>query len=179
MKTNTKTILSVLEVLAWIAFIGLCIKTGSLLFTALMSLFWNPQAANDLYLGLDLSELYAHSQWKYISVLSLIVFLSGLKAWFFFLVTRIFSTFNLEHPFNESVSDILVKISSTALGIGVLTILANQYIKSLAKNGIELPSLHDYLGGAEEFLFMAGIIFIIAQVFKRGLELQSENELTI
>ncbi len=33
--------------------------------------------------------------------------------------------------------------------------------------------------GSSEFLFMAGIIFIIALIFKRGVEIQSENELTI
>ncbi|HET8809684.1 MAG TPA: DUF2975 domain-containing protein, partial [Flavobacteriaceae bacterium] len=72
MKTNTKTILSVMEVLTWIAFIGLCIKAGALLFTFIMSLFWNPLAAGDLHLGLDLSVLFANSQWKYICVMSLI-----------------------------------------------------------------------------------------------------------
>ncbi len=29
------------------------------------------------------------------------------------------------------------------------------------------------------YLFMAGIIFIIALLFERGIEIQSENELTI
>lgn len=179
MKTNTKTILSVMEVLTWIAFIGLCIKTGALLFTFMMSLFWNPLAAGNLHLGLDLSALFANSQWKYICVMSLIIFLPGLKAYFFFLVTRLFSKFNLAHPFSASVSSLLVKISCYALGIGVLALIANEYTESLIKKGIELPSLHDYLGGSVEYLFMAGIIFIIAQVFKRGLEIQSENELTI
>lgn len=179
MKTNTKTILSVMEVLAWIAFIGLCIKAGALLFTFLMTILWNPLAAGDLYLGLNLSSLFATSQWNYICVMSLIIFLVGQKAYFFFLVTRIFSKFNLNHPFSESLSKLLIQISSIALGVGILAFIAHGYVKSLAKKGVELPSLHDYLGGMEEYLFMAGIIFIIAQVFKRGLEIQSENELTV
>ncbi len=171
--------LSIMEVLTWIAFIGLCIKTGALIFTSVMSLFFNSLAAGDLYLGLDLSELYATSQWKYICALSLIIFLSGQKAYFFFLVTRLFSKFNLTHPFSSSVSSLLVKMSYYALGIGVVAVIAKEYFDSLAKNGANLPSLHDYLDGAYEYLFMAGIIFIIAQVFKRGLEIQNENELTI
>jgi hypothetical protein len=32
---------------------------------------------------------------------------------------------------------------------------------------------------AGEFLFMAGLVFIISPIFKRGVELQSENELTV
>jgi hypothetical protein len=35
------------------------------------------------------------------------------------------------------------------------------------------------LGGADVWLFMAVVLFIIAQIFKRGIEIQSENELTI
>ena len=168
-----------MEVLTWIAFIGLCIKTGALLFTSIMSLFFNPLAAGDLYLGLDLSALYATSQWKYICMLSLIIFLTGQKAYFFFLVTRLFSKFNLKHPFSSSVSSLLMKMSYYALGIGVLVAISIEYFEFLVKQGNELPNLYDYLDGVSEYFFMAGIIFIIAQVFKRGLEIQLENELTI
>ena len=179
MKTNTKTILSVMKVLTWIVFIGLCIKTGALLFTFLMSLLWNPLAATNLYLGLDLSTLLASNEWDYICVMSFIVFLSGLKAYFFFLVTRIFEKINLAQPFNSKISNLLLKISRNALGVGIMAAIAVEYAESLEKKGIGLPSLNDFFSGAEEFLFMAGIVFIIAQVFKRGLEIQSENELTV
>jgi uncharacterized membrane protein len=30
-----------------------------------------------------------------------------------------------------------------------------------------------------EYLFMAGMIYIISQVFKRGIEIQEENQLTV
>jgi len=33
--------------------------------------------------------------------------------------------------------------------------------------------------GAEGVLFMAGILFIVSYIFKHGVKLQSENELTI
>lgn len=179
MKMSTVTILTVLRVIIWVTFIGICIKTGVLLFTVLMSLSLHPQFANDLYLGLDLSTLMDSSRWRYICLMSLIIFLSGLKAWFFFRITHLFNSFNLMEPFNEAMHSILMKISWTALEIGILALIAREYVRSLQKNGFELPSLHDFLGGGVEFLFMAGVIFIIAQVFRRGLEIQSENELTI
>jgi hypothetical protein len=47
------------------------------------------------------------------------------------------------------------------------------------KRGVELRGLHRYLGGTGEFLFLAGIVFVIAQIFKRGIEIQTENELTV
>lgn len=85
----------------------------------------------------------------------------------------------MSQPFDDVIIPILTKISRTALEIGILALIAREFVRSLIKQGTELPSMHDYLGGGIEFLFMAGIIFIIAQVFKRGLEIQTENELTI
>ena len=35
------------------------------------------------------------------------------------------------------------------------------------------------LAGADVWLFMAVILFVIAQIVKRGIELQAENDLTI
>lgn len=35
------------------------------------------------------------------------------------------------------------------------------------------------LGGADVWLFMGVSLFVIAQIFKRGIEIQSENELTV
>lgn len=40
-----------------------------------------------------------------------------------------------------------------------------------------MRSLH--LDGADVWLFMAVILFIIGQVVKRGVEMQNENDLTI
>lgn len=179
MKSNTTTILKVMQVITWVVFIGLCIMAGVLIFTVLMSLFFDPQAAHDLHLGLDLSDLLETSRWKYICLTSLIIFLTGLKAWFFYRIIRLLKVFNMSQPFDDVIIPILTKISRTALEIGILALIAREFVRSLIKQGTELPSMHDYLGGGIEFLFMAGIIFIIAQVFKRGLEIQTENELTI
>lgn len=74
MKSNTTTILKVMQVITWVVFIGLCIMAGVLIFTVLMSLFFDPQAAHDLHLGLDLSDLLETSRWKYICLTSLIIF---------------------------------------------------------------------------------------------------------
>jgi hypothetical protein len=35
------------------------------------------------------------------------------------------------------------------------------------------------LGGADVWLFMGVTLFVIAQIFKRGIEIQTENDLTI
>ena len=35
----------------------------------------------------------------------------------------------------------------------------------------------NYISG--EFIFMAGVVFVISQIFKKGVEIQSEHELTV
>jgi hypothetical protein len=39
--------------------------------------------------------------------------------------------------------------------------------------------LQSYLSGAFEYFLLSVLIFAIAQVFKRGVEIQAENELTV
>jgi hypothetical protein len=31
----------------------------------------------------------------------------------------------------------------------------------------------------DEYLFIAGIVYVISQIFKRGIEIQEENQLTV
>ncbi|MFZ6664675.1 DUF2975 domain-containing protein [Peijinzhouia sedimentorum] len=179
MKQNTATIMIIMHVIAWVIFIGFCIKTGALIFSALVSFFINPAGASDLYLGLDLSNLFDYDKWHYGLLISLVVFISGLQAYIFYLLIKIFMKLNLVQPFSQEIAKLITKISYVALEIAILHIIVSGYSDWLVKREVIIPSLHDYLGGASEFLLLGGIIFVIAQIFKRGLEIQAENELTI
>jgi hypothetical protein len=179
MKPTTKLILTILHVIAWIIFLGLCVKTGAILYSFFVSLAINPMGAKNLYLGLNLSRLYNFDIGHYITVVSLIIILSGLKAFLFYLVIKMFLKINLVAPFSTDVSLLISRISYVALGIGILTVIANKYCDWLTKRGVAFPDLQAVLGGAGEFLLLGAIIFIIAQVFKRGIEIQTENELTV
>jgi hypothetical protein len=50
-------ILKALNVVAWVIFIGLCVEAGALIFNFIFTLF-KPIASNNIYKGLNLSELY-------------------------------------------------------------------------------------------------------------------------
>ena len=163
-----------MKIIFWIVFIGLLIQAGALLTTYSMSLF-NPEISKDLYLGLDLFALQEWSTYQYTNHVSFLVAFLLIKAYIAYLVITVFSKINLNSPFSEVVSEHLSKISYVALTAGFLAIIAQGHTKWLAKSGMELSQNW----GSGEFLFLAGIIFIIAQVFKKGIELQTENELTI
>jgi Protein of unknown function (DUF2975) len=174
MNINTPQLLSIMKIILWIIFIGLLIQAGALITTYSMSLF-NPEVAKDLYLGLDLSVLREWSMYQYTHHVSFLVAFLLMKAYIAFLVIKIFSKLTISNPFSVPVSKHLSKISYVALTAGVFAIIAQGHTKWLTKSGIEVSG--NWSSG--EFLFLAGIIFIIAQIFKRGIELQTENELTI
>ena len=168
-----------MNILSWIVFIGVCIKTGAILYSFFVSLFINPEGAKNLHMGLNLSDLYRFNIGHYDTVVSLIIILSGLKAYILYLVIKIFLKINFVHPFSTEVSFLISGISYVALGTGTLTLIANKYCEWLTGQGVAFPGLQAYLGGGAEFVLLGGIIFMIAQVFKRGIEIQSENELTV
>jgi hypothetical protein len=175
MRTNTSLILKTMNIVFWIVFIGLCIRTGAIAISFAVSLFVNSEGSKNLYLGLDLSDLYYFSLRHYVSVVSVVLSLSALKAYIAFLVVKIFMNFNFSNPFNTTVSSLISRISHFALGTGILAMIANGYANWLVKKGVAVPLSWE----SSEFLFLAGVIFIIAQVFKRGIEIQTENDLTV
>lgn len=172
---KTKQILIVMKVIAWIAMIGYAIKCGAIIISYLVSLK-NPIAANDLYEGLSYYQLYQSSFWTYTAVVSLIVVLLAIKVEIWIRVINLLSDFNLEEPFKRKTIKFLENIGYSLLLIAIITLIGNSYIDWLNRH----YDLHyQSLSSTEENFFVAGIVFIISQIFKRGVELQEENELTV
>src|SRR5262245_56938170 len=121
MKSSTKLILTILHVIAWIIFLGLCVKTGAILYSFFVSLAMTPEGAKNLYMELNLSALYHYDRVYYIIIVSTIIVLSALKALLFYFVVKIFLKINFVKPFSEDVSRFISLIGYVALGIGVLT----------------------------------------------------------
>jgi hypothetical protein len=174
-ETSTSVVLKVMNVLFWIVFVGLCIKSGSLLTSLVVSLN-NPAAVTKVYMGLNLSELLNYDRVDYILTMSLVISISIMKAIIAYLVVKISMQLNLVKPFSEKVLTYITNISYMALFTGILAHLARNYTRGLMhRQNISIPI--EWNEG--EILFFAGIIFIIAHVFKKGIELQNENELTV
>lgn len=172
---KTKEIFTLMKVVTWIIFIGLCIKLGTLIVTSSISLFFDPEAAQNLYLGLDLSQLQAYSRQYFLYSISFGVAIAALQAYLLYLVTTIFSKINIAKPFNIEIATIISNISHYALFTGIIAIICRGFHKWLLKAGVDVPL--DW--GGSGYLFMAGILFVIAYIFKRGVALQEENNLTI
>lgn len=172
---KTKQILVIVKIISWIIFIGLCIKLGAILFSSFIGAFVNKEAIKDLFLGLDLSNLYAFSTKHYFAILSLVISVLAFKAYLFYLVLKVFSKINFDKPFTKIIANLISRIGYTSLWTGLLAYFANMFSIWLLKKG----AFFHITWGGKEFFFMAGIVFIIALIFKRGVDIQEENELTI
>jgi hypothetical protein len=72
------------------------------------------------------------------------------------------------------------KLSYLALGIGLFSISGDKYSEFVSKQGLQAVNLQLLnLEGADVWLFMAVILFIISYVVKKGIDIQTENDLTI
>jgi hypothetical protein len=177
-KITTRQILQVLNVLSWIIFIGLCFDAGSFIFNAVFTMVLKMDSAG--YFGL--SSLYEYDRGYFLVTLLLMSIAGVLKTLMFYLIVKILmdKKLNISQPFDKKVVRFILKISYLALGIGLFSSWGSGYKEWLVQQGVKMPDIQSlHLGGADVWLFMGVILIIIAQIFKRGVEIQSENELTI
>ncbi len=182
MKISTKLILQILHVIAWIIFIGVCIEAGGSIFSAFYTLVINPVNAATFWEGNDLSALYKYDPGYFFAETLLISIAGVLKAIMFYLLTKILHNkkFTMSQPFNNEVRRFIINITWLAFGIGLFTSAGVGYTEWLVKQGVDMPDTQQLrLGGADVWFFMSVTLFVIAQIFKRGIEIQTENELTV
>lgn len=178
MSKNSKLVFIFLQVIAWVIFVGLGIEAGGLIVNFIFSLV-KPESVKLLYQKLDLSEMYAASKWAYFSMYSFILILAILKAVLFYVVIMLLSKFDLAKPFNSYVSGKITLISYYTLSIGLISYLAGESARQLERHGIETDHLSRFWDDGQAFILMAAVIYIIAAIFSKGLEIQNENDLTV
>ena len=167
-----------LTIIAWIIFIGLCIESGAMIVNFIFSLY-NPEFVQNLYQKLDLSELYHQSKWAYFSMYSFVLVISLLKAILFYVVVELVSKIDLSKPFNSFVSKKISLISYFTFSIGILSYIAQQTAKNLQHHEYAIDSLNQFWVDSQAFIIMAAIIYVIAVIFAKGVEIQNENDLTV
>ncbi len=181
-KISSKQMLMVLRILCWIIFIGLCIEAGGILFNLFYTLLYNPIGAGFFWNQIDFSSLYQFDKGHFIVVTSIMSIVSILKALMFYLIIRIIENkeLSLTSPFNHSVRKFILLEAFISFGIGFFSNYGLNYTEWLANQNIKMPTIHLLkIAGGDVWLFMGVILFVIAYIFKRGIELQEENDLTV
>jgi len=182
-KTRTEKILKIINVFAWIIFVGTLVKSGIILISFIITLF-NPEAVvfKDIPVfgvgtspGTYFYEIRESHLWNYIFYVISIILWTLIKSYLAYLIIKLLSKINLIHPFSMEIANRIVKISYTLIFIWGLSFVVNFFDK-WATLAIGLEPQFEVRG---EFLFIAGLVYLIGNIFKRGVEIQNENKLTI
>ncbi len=178
MSSGSNLIFKGLYIVAWIIFVGLSIEAGGLMVNFIFTIY-KPEFVQNLYQELDLSEIYNRSEWAFFSIYSFILTIAILKAHLFYIVIRLMHKFDFAKPFNRFVSKRITEISYYTFSIGILSYIARQIAENIHHKGFATYKLNEFFADSQAFILMAAVIYIIASIFKRGIELQTENDLTI
>lgn len=182
MYIKTDYILMALHLLAWIIFVGLGIEAGALITQMVVTLTQTPDVANRVWKIVDLAALHRNHPTHFVTLSTLIIIATVLKAIMFYVIVKLFmgKHLNLLKPYNETTQKFVGNLGYLSLGIGFFTSWGARFTGQLKKDGISLPDLSILkLEGGDVWLFMGVILLIIAFIFKKGVELQNENDLTI
>jgi len=182
-KTRTEKILKIINVFAWIFFVGTLVKFGIILISFIISLF-NPEFVvfKDIDVfgegtspGTYFYEIQKSHLWNYIFYVISIILWTLIKSYLAYLIIKLLAKINIIHPFSMEIANRVVKISYTLIFIWGLSFVVNFFDK-WATLAIGLEPQFEVRGG---FLFIAGLVYLIGNIFKRGVEIQNENKLTI
>ena len=167
-----------LYIIAWLIFVGLSIEAGGLLVNFVFTLY-NPEFVPNLYQKLDLVQMYNDSKLAFFGVYSFILLIAILKACLFYTVVHLMHKMDLSKPFNDFVAKQISRMSYFTLSIGLLSYIARQLVEGLKHHGFVPDNLDQFWADSEAFVLMGAVIYIIAVIFKKGVAIQNENELTV
>lgn len=176
-KTNNLIFIG-LKIIAWLIFVGLSIEAGGLVVNFIFSLY-KPEFVQNLYQKLDLTPMLDQSRSVFFSLYTSILIVAVLKAYLFYVVVVLVMGFDLSRPFSNFVLVRITRISYLSLAIGLLNYIGHQAARNFQLQGFNITPLDSFWEDSEAFVFMAAVVYIISAIFKKGLELQNENDLTV
>lgn len=176
-KTNN-IVFWALHIIAWLIFVGLSIEAGGLVVNFFFSIF-KPEIVPNLYQKLDLSQMFNESKMAFYGIYGFILFIAILKCILFYTVIMLMLKMNRDKPFDGYVSKQIFRISAYTIAIGFFSYFARQTAKSLMHHGFVPNDVNQFWVDSEAFIFMGAVVYIIAIIFKKGVDLQNENDLTV
>ncbi len=168
----------VLCAIAWLIFVGLSIEAGGWLVNFFFHLY-RPEFVPNLYQKLNLTEMYEHRKSVFYGIYGFILVISVLKACLFYIVIRLMHKMDLSRPFSSFVARQISLISYYTLLIGLLSYIGTRLASYWMHRGVIAESLAAFWPDSDAFILMGAVIYIIATIFKKGVDIQNENDLTV
>lgn len=181
-KITTTHMLQCLHIISWIIFIGLCIDAGGYLTNTIYALAVNSHIAENFWTKINFESLLNYSSNHFAVVTFYMTTVAVLKAVLFYLIIKLFDEkkIDLKQPFNKEMAKFISNISYICILIGLFSLGGRNYTNWIELQNVFMPNFEQLnLGGADVWIFMGIVLLVLAQIFKRGIEIQQENELTI
>ncbi|MWB95418.1 DUF2975 domain-containing protein [Flavobacterium sp. GA093] len=181
-KISTQQILNFLLILSYIIFFGVCFEAGGFICNAIYIMMTDPIPTHKFWAEFDLTSVYHYDAGHFLVMTFFMSITAIMKALIFYLIIKILhdKKLNMLQPFTKDVVRFVFSVAYLTLGIGLFSSWGAKYSAWLISLGVEMPQIQVLrLAGADVWFFMSITLFVIAQIFKRGIEIQSENELTI
>lgn len=156
-------------------------RSRRVIFNTIFALFINPANAANFW-GIDLSSVYDYDMGHFSVIALYMTITSVMKALMFYLIVKVSQEkkIDLVQPFNLSLVRLISSVAYLAIGVGIFSHMGVKYSNWLITKGIEMPTADSLnLEGADVWLFMGVALLVVAQIFKRGIEIQDEHDLTV
>ncbi|MCE3077174.1 DUF2975 domain-containing protein [Chryseobacterium gwangjuense] len=182
MKLNSNLILEILKIFFWIFTAILCIAIFVLVCIFFSTVFGiNIGSLEEIKINVDffngkIKDIQSLGKLKSVFILAYSIILGILQLIFFLTVIKILKRLKSDNTFSMETYFLISKIAKLALLIGSVSFLIN-VINELITGNISISA--DLNSKNFQFFLVAGVIYIIAQVYKRAVDLQAENDLTI
>jgi len=176
MKSKTEKILIVLQVLAWMGVAGYAINFGSQLISFVVSVVYPGASKQIPGVEQNVEGLLNYGSRYYLYAMSFVIVVSAMYVSLWYQVATLLSKLNINSPFTIQVAKKIETIAWQLFSIWLVGFIGGNYIDWLAK---KMGQPLNILSVGNEILFTAGIVYIISQIFKHGIEIQEENLQTI
>lgn len=103
------------------------------------------------------------------SIVSMILYIYLFKT-----VLKIIDAIKTKNPFKQTIYDLLFKTARILFAIGIVSFIF-EFIISLFDNVFKI----EFNLSTIQYILFSAIVYIIAQIYKQGIELKTENDLTI
>mgnify|MGYP006985673995 FL=1 len=135
--------LKILYILSWIIFVGLCIEAGGFLTNTIYTLAVDSELASHFWGKLDFSNLYNYDAGHFFAVTTYLNIIAILKAILFYTIIKVIHDkhLNLVQPFNRAVGKFISLAAFIAIGIGLFSAGAKNYIDWIESKQVALPNL--------------------------------------
>lgn len=174
MKNLSKMTLVFLKFIFMVTLIGLFISLISILWVYISHYFhWTLQ--RKYFSSINFTKIFNEDTNAFNIILICSFITTFLKIDLVNKLIKILKKLNIQNPFEDVFYSLIISIGKISLILGIINWMLYFYIELYVKNELILS----YQVTELNFLYLSALLFIVGQVYKKAIDLKSENDLTI